>query len=1053
MTAFPVIGNGTVPNPVTLTPATNGQVLQYTTNPAIVAPPNWTLVPGLFENTLWVDNIYGSDAANFAERENPLRPWATIFAAVTNALVGDCVIVRPGTHVATGNLVKNGIAIYFMPGSILTVPAAGLTPFSASGVATTYRVYGFVEIVIPVTVALSRILNFDTSTHDLIFEATRCTNNSFDCFRIDGPGNYTFNIVDRVVCNSAQAGSYAFDIRSGNVNVNAAVIQHTGPNSLNSAAVGFTRAIAGFNFNVFAGTITATNNIAIRQAGAGNVSLIKSGIITGAPGVSVTAGTVTVDSDYIYGTTNGGIVASGGVLKLIDTDVVALNVGTRAITASNGASIMFTNIGNVSVPNNVALGFSAIDISGAATLLDGNIQNIIAGTLAHAINMSAGTISLSVSEINLANGSALNLTGSNLSVVVASERWAQTGAPDATIPNPLLINMQATVAATAPCNVNVKSIVVTNGGNRLALVAGATPSTRMTFYSNSINYATSAASSFVQCTGAASTIWVVGDITINGNTKVGWDLENSTATILSSNYITMTGTGCVVISQVDTSQAKIDAYRWLLSGANSTGLLINGTNPATPAQCNLSVSGFEMSANNAIGVTAGVNSRFTYNGARILMGGTGSVGIQITSNAQGSVQMSVVEASAVGASNVRVVQNLNQGRLAWLGEVITMSGSDAVGFDFNGDAGTVGVSGTINQGTLDLISAGNGAVGLRLLGVSTANVDFNLIRVSATAGTTRCVQVAATNGNASSLRGRIKTMFNLTTPPGLGLGLDVGNAAPAGTNTGPVTVTLSGDQWLTVSERVIFWQSSNVVTANTSVIDVSKLSSSVTALAAVQVSGISGVALVPTLLVLKGGSWEALSSTVGVIRVTGGDVQLDLSQILANTVSTAAQAISVSNDLTTNVLTGRVSYINCAGNCLAFASSGSATKNMAMDLRILDQAITTGTVACVLITSPSTSQPIYLGGMYKKLTSTGGAGGAGNSVITYIQPAGAGANPIWGLKDIVIVSGGVRAGNAACLFSDVARTARIYTHGSATVAQNANITLAVAPLTISTLVL
>lgn len=57
----------------------------------------WRSISGLFTgNIVWVDAVAGNDASG--QRENAALPFLTIQAAITAAVAGDAVLVRPGTY-------------------------------------------------------------------------------------------------------------------------------------------------------------------------------------------------------------------------------------------------------------------------------------------------------------------------------------------------------------------------------------------------------------------------------------------------------------------------------------------------------------------------------------------------------------------------------------------------------------------------------------------------------------------------------------------------------------------------------------------------------------------------------------------------------------------------------------------------------------------------------------------------------------------------------------------------------------------------------------------
>lgn len=993
---------------------------------------------GLVSSTLYVDADYGNDGDLLTdpppfppEKNNPHRPWATLLAAMTAASSGEKVVAQAGTHKVTGNLVKNGVTLIFDPGAKLIADPdnPGITPFfnDGSGGAVDFTVLGFGEIDLTALSGNAKVLDFSGAAHRVAIQARSVINNRNTCLSLGGTNAlYRIYITDVITCASDNDDTHAIEFAGGSGRLELGDVSHTGATgvTLGSSALGFTNdPLSSVTYNVFVDTVTGSNNPGILQKGGVNESFIYAAQVVGSPGIRVSAGKVYVESRRLQGNSGFSAIAqSGGALQVIRGD---LDGGSDAHSISVTGSNSRLRLKDLGTLHHVAEApFAGIYISGSGCSVLAGCERLECAGSGSAIKMDdGGALNLSVTQLDLMAGHALELSGSTgMSLQINSLRWLSSGASN-------LINHTSVVAASSVISLNVESIQCTGDGATLATINGATSQTTMDLIVSSCTFEGTTPVSLIDARGGSRSTWTIGNLRATADSTVLLHLQDTTQVLCNANLVELTGTGCSMVQGLNSAQLSCNSNRWLLG---SSGVAVSMSNSF---QSNLSVWGCEIGSGSRV-IQATGNNSFTWLGSRVFLNGTGAVGFDLSSSAAGAVNLSVVDSAAV--SGVKVVSLQNTSRMAWLGEVITLLGSDAIGFDLDGTAGTSGVSITMSHGTIDLTAAAAGASALRVRNSAQVNLNVTMMRhVSGVAGVNQVLDLSAstTPGSSVAVRGTIINLFNLT-PQGICLSA----------SSGPVTMTLEGSMWTCLSERVINWQSSvDVSTGASSVFRVSRLLSNSTTQPAVLISS-----SVPSPILCSGGSWEAPFSAIGVIRNSGGALQLDLHQVLAHASNPAAQALWIDSTLSTSSLGGQVKRIRCAGPCLTFAASGNATLGYALQFAVNTQATTSAAKPCVLLQSPITSLMLRLEGVFRKSISDGGTNPGDNSVLFFDQITSDASLPPLSLQNCVLASAGTPAVDAFSLQANPSsgtRKMRLYGNVCATLNLDAaSVVTSVTPL-------
>ena len=96
--------------------------------------------PCNFNRTLFVDSKYGNDSTG--EREDPNRPYRNLYFALSRAVEGDIIYVRPGDYDEDGLILKNKVNWYFESGAIVRNATSTSTFIISSSIKSYILGYG-----------------------------------------------------------------------------------------------------------------------------------------------------------------------------------------------------------------------------------------------------------------------------------------------------------------------------------------------------------------------------------------------------------------------------------------------------------------------------------------------------------------------------------------------------------------------------------------------------------------------------------------------------------------------------------------------------------------------------------------------------------------------------------------------------------------------------------------------------------------------------------------------------------------------------------------------
>lgn len=439
-TTSPLIGDGSLVNPVTLESGVNGSVLQYNGT-------SW--VQGQFlTGTTYVDSVNGNDVT--AQLGNPLFPYATLMSAVgellTVAASGSSVYVRAGTYSAE-NLMPLTINWYFEPGTTINCTGPIFQPTDnffgtvkggnfvlASGIfindAGVFNVgssalvdidslvidVGSVNVVQNQTTIMTFNANYiqiNGATNNIFYSQNQLIVNVNQVI-VAGTNNNIFALladaifmdidVKTVLCQSCDGLTVVHDV-SLNSAVNLNLGSVTGANT-NSTIYLCTNAVTG---GLLTSTVGSTNTTAAYQVLGSKQCIINDGSHTG----TFTANNITANITATIGNL--------GTLTLQPASVnsgykVNMNLGTLTYFNMNHVSNTIINIG-IFLPN--ALNGSAIVTNSTATITFGSVVTVNQ-SIAYNITNSHATFSYLSPYVDALSPILFQLTNSTFNLSAPS---------------------------------------------------------------------------------------------------------------------------------------------------------------------------------------------------------------------------------------------------------------------------------------------------------------------------------------------------------------------------------------------------------------------------------------------------------------------------------------------------------------------------------------------------------------------------------------------------------------------------------------------------------
>ena len=279
----------------------------------------------LLQNNIYVDSIHGNDAS--AVKYNVLHPYRTVTAAMAVAILGDTIIVNPGSYIEN-NLYKDGITYYMYPGVNLNC-YFGYNNNSGEKCA----VYGHADITRFSDVILP-------GAGELILECNSITQTGLNTVVAAGSANPTSRLD--LICNSITSSAHVFRMYPGGSVA-----------TVNATVHGDINAVTSFIHTGFGGNTDAIVNIKATRmisSGANQLKLIFGE--SGTDAVQITANEIIVNGGAGANVYAAAILfqcrtVSTAVVK-IDADIVINATNTRAFLSNgSGANAVFEHTGDI----------------------------------------------------------------------------------------------------------------------------------------------------------------------------------------------------------------------------------------------------------------------------------------------------------------------------------------------------------------------------------------------------------------------------------------------------------------------------------------------------------------------------------------------------------------------------------------------------------------------------------------------------------------------------------------------------------------------------------
>lgn len=512
----------------------------------------------LYGLALWVDSVNGNDGT--AVRGDFTKPYLTINAAVTAALAGDLVHVRPGAYTATASMSKDNIAVYSDPGVTISY---NTTIFQTLTNSTSYSFRGYANLI--ATGSSARILNISGGTGTSFYlefnnHSASAAMSSFGTL-INGAANVTLFVRQDLGFNCSSGG-----VAFGN--------SFTGSRFIGMIVGGVSNSGTGYAFQV-------------RQAGAGGSAYLKATTISATGGGAAVSNDQTASTFYIEAD-----VISGNSAGLSSTSSGTMVVRAKAISASAGPGISCTSSGTIQVN-----GCDSISGTTAGVSLSNGTVNIVG---VRSMSASAGP-GVTVSGGSIRTTGCGTLSGSTFGVQVTGGTAvidqgsvsASAGPGVSSATGTLTMNCSGTISGTT------NGITVTSGTatfsncDAVSASAGAGISASGGTVTVILDRSITGTTSGVNVSGA-TTIVRAGSVTASA----GPGVTISTGTLTTTIFGTITGTTSGV-SHTGTGTIAMTA-RAIVASAGA-GILF--------AAASVGGNTFQLAA--CTGTTAGINNPAT----------------------------------------------------------------------------------------------------------------------------------------------------------------------------------------------------------------------------------------------------------------------------------------------------------------------------------------------------------------------------------------------------------------------------------------------------------
>ncbi len=494
-------------------------------------------------------------------------------------------------------------------------------------------------------------------------------------------------------------------------------------------------AVSGFTSVTDNGSLSGTTGVSI--GGANPLTLIGTGSITAG------SGNISVNPSNTLSVGGSLNVSASGTTTFASATSGAVTIGS--VTISNGG-LIFNNASTLTLNGTVNAASSTVTISGVTSVAAGASENLIAATL----NVTAPTIGSSGSNLKTQAATIVASSGAGSMFITQSGdvilTATATGAGNINFTNSSG-NLTVAGATTATGNINLESAAgvsvnanVNAGSGTIAIIAnsagvGATGFTQGSGTTiTTTNTTASAASITVNKSSGGTGDAVLGTITVGSNSGGTLTVNSYRGSILNSDVTALTTSqlGTTNGGAAPTQVIKAANYTFTATGSGSIGtdsVPIQTTNFGTDA-----VAG---------------GSNFSLN--------SGSGGVYLTD--WGAIDLTLTDASATGAGNIRVVTGNASGHNLYVtGNVSAVTGNIYIAADDNLEIhgattviGGAGFSGTVwLQGNRDVSTGGQWVQFDSTASIVTSSIVNQSVALSARTPTTQAVYIDIGGGTTTT---------------------------------------------------------------------------------------------------------------------------------------------------------------------------------------------------------------------------------------------------------------------------------------------------------------
>jgi hypothetical protein len=391
--------------------------------------------------TVWVDSVFGNDATGARQRQD--LPFLTINAAVTAALSGDVVYVRPGSYTLTAALSKAGITVFCPAGVTISYGASNV--INAVGNNLSFNLLGQADFL---ATGAARFIDTTTSTGQTFFVQFRdhfVSGATFCAIRVSAAGN-SMTIRCRNLRMVSGAGS-CFSSDNGFASSATAVLDiWADENIANDDATALSLfqprgTLPTYRFRCGL-TMSSAGGSVIDPNGAGNSNtLIQADTFSAPNGILRTTGggTYAFSGRVIFASSGNAVDTTGGAVVTL-SGFATISGATNGILAPAGTLIIAGSSPNVSSSAGPGMTVSGATVTGTMGSITGTTAGLastggtttlscvaVTASAGPGISHSAGTMRLLASSLIQGTTFAITMTGSGSIAVTANNIVSTSG--------------------------------------------------------------------------------------------------------------------------------------------------------------------------------------------------------------------------------------------------------------------------------------------------------------------------------------------------------------------------------------------------------------------------------------------------------------------------------------------------------------------------------------------------------------------------------------------------------------------------------------------------